>query len=112
MIIIYSLLAAFGVIWLLFVFYVAVMHLKVVRDRGELTGPIAVLGFPTLWAGLVIDAFANCIFPVPFLFMELPRETLVTSRLKRHAKQDTWRGKLARWFCQKILVAFDRCHCD
>ena len=90
------------VLWLLAVFYIAVMNIKRVRDRGELTKLMYVFGMPMLWIGLVLDLIANVlIFTV--LFLEFPREPLVTGRLKRHKYHGTgWRHRLALFFERHI----------
>jgi len=90
------------VLWLLAVFYIAVMNIKRVRDRGELTKLMYVFGVPMLWIGLVLDLIANVlIFTV--LFLELPKEPLVTGRLKRHKYHGTgWRHRLALFFEKHI----------
>jgi len=41
------------------------------------------------------------------LLLEFPRETTVTARLKRHAKEQGWRGAVARWVATHLLDAFD-----
>ena len=101
-------LIAIGSFWLLWVFYVAVMHLKIVRDQGKLSKLAYVFGIPTLYLGLAIDTFVNW-FVMSFVFMEIPKETLVTKRLSRLWKDDpnSWRGKLARQMSNVLLDAFD-----
>jgi hypothetical protein len=101
-----SFAVAFLVLWLLAVFYFAVMNIKRVRDRGELTPFMYAIGFPMLWIGLVLDLLANVlVFTV--LFLELPREPLVTGRLKRHKYHGTgWRHRLALFF-ERHLDPFD-----
>lgn len=102
MIIIYSILA----FWLLWVFYVAVMHLKKVRDTVGLTPASKVFGYPTLFVGLVLDCLIN-ITVCTVLFLDLPRETLVTARLQRYVRGDGWRKKAALWFGVELLNDFD-----
>ncbi len=41
------------------------------------------------------------------LLAELPRETTVTARLKRHKYATGWRGRVARWVAAHLLDAFD-----
>lgn len=115
MIVLYAILAALFVLWALFVLFIAVMALRDARDNGLLTGPIKFFGYPTLFIGLFVDAFANCIFPVWLIFADWPYrkgEALVTSRLQRYYKQDSKRGRLSCWFCDKILHIFDKKHCE
>jgi hypothetical protein len=99
-----------GYLWLaaylLFIFYLAVMNLKRVKDTVGLSTPVKVLGYPILFIGLLLDFIVN-VFLVTFILMELPRELTVTSRFKRHNREGTgWRQAVARWF-EPILDPFD-----
>jgi len=100
-------------IYILWLFFLAVMNLQGARDSGKLTGAAYCIGLPLLYLGLVIDFLVN-VFPVTVLFLELPREGTVTSRLSRHIHDsDGWRKTLATWFCKNLLDPFDPsgCHC-
>ena len=106
----YSLLwivgGGFLILWFLALFYFSVMNLKRVRDRGELTKFMYVIGMPMLWIGLVFDLLAN-VLVFSILFLELPREPLVTGRLKRHKYHGTgWRHEMALWW-EKHIDPFD-----
>ena len=102
MIIVYTLLTTY----LLWVFYVAVMHIAKVRDAGKLSRAAYALGVPTLIIGFVLDLIVN-VFVMTIILLELPRETTVTKRLKRHHKDSTgWRIKVVEFF-EMILDAFD-----
>lgn len=99
--------------WLLFVFYGAVMSLKRARDAGNFHWSLKVLGYPILWVGLALDAFVN-VAACSVLFLEVPREWLVTQRLSRHKLQGSgWRQKLAAFMCVHWLDPLDPsgCHC-
>lgn len=98
--------------WLLFVFYAAVMALKRVRDAGAMTWPLVVLGYPALYVGLLLDVLVN-FTGCTLLFLELPREWLVTQRLSRHIKGSGRRAAIARWVCSRLLDDLDPsgCHC-
>lgn len=93
--------------------YLAIMSLY----RGYLnnTLPLAskVLGYPILAVGLFVDVVMN-ITLFSLFFAELPREWLVTTRLKRHIKKAGYRGWLARYLCHNLLSPFDPQgdHCD
>ncbi len=90
----------------LYVFYCAVMNIKRVRDMGKLTKLGMAFGYPTLAIGLLLDFLCNT-FVMTVLFLELPQEYTVTSRLKRHNHNaDGWRTALARWF-EPVLDPFD-----
>lgn len=102
----YYLLFAVGVTYGLYVFYCAVMNIKRVRDMGKLTKFGMVLGYPTLFIGLVLDFLCNTLV-MTILFLEIPQEWTVTARLKRHNQNnDGWRTDLARWF-EPILDPID-----
>jgi len=95
-----------GATYALWLFFLAVMNLKGARDAGTL-GPVAYkLGVPILVVGYLLDFIVN-VGPCTLLFLEPPRETTVTARLKRHAPRDTWRGRVARYIAQHLLDAFD-----
>lgn len=94
--------------WLLWVFYLAVMNLKRVKDAGRLGRVAIVLGIPVLVVGLVLDVLVNLVvFTV--LLLELPRwgEWTVTARLQRHHLGTTWRSRIAQWFETELLGDFD-----
>jgi len=99
-------LYGFSLIYVLWIFFLAVMNLKRARDSVGLTLPAKILGYPLLFVGLVIDFLTN-IKVMSVLFLEVPRETLVTARLKRHIQGTGWRQKLALWFCVNLLDKFD-----
>lgn len=97
---------AIAATYALWMFYLAVMNLKRARDNGTLTRIAYYLGLPMFAIGITLDFIVNVIvFSV--VMLELPREGLVTARLKRHAPHDTWRGNVARWFALHFLDTFD-----
>lgn len=99
--------AGFASFYLLWILYLAVMNLQRARDNGTITRPAYRLGLPLLYVGLLVDCLVNVI-PVSVLFLELPRECLVTQRLTRHANSvDSWRKRLALWFANNLLDTFD-----
>lgn len=93
--------------------YLAIMSLYRGKRDDTLSWPAKLLGYPILAVGVLLDLLINItIFSV--LFIELPRQLLVTSRLKSHIKEDGWRGSLARFICKNLLSPFDPTgdHCD
>lgn len=93
----------------LWVFYLAVMNLKAVRDSVGLHPRALWLGTLVLLEGYVRDVFVNLL--LTFILFELPRELTVTERLKRHNVPSTttmgkWRYKVAQWF-EPILDPHD-----
>ena len=93
----------------LWVYYLAVMGLKHVRDTTGLKGLTLYLGSVALAIGYILDAYVN-VFVLSFVLLEFPRETTVTSRLKRHYKlKGTWGFKVALWFIP-LLEPYDPGH--
>lgn len=99
--------------YFLWVFYLAVMNLVRAKEAGKLSRTAFVLGTPILLTGVILDVLCN-IFVATFLVLELPRELLVTTRLKRLVKTEGWRSKVAKFICSRLLDQFDPsgCHCD
>lgn len=111
--ILWEALFSFCLIWVLWVFYLAVMCLKGANDKQALSGFARAAGYSVEYPGLVLDFLVNVIF-MTILFVELPHEWLVTARLSRHIKAPSgWRKAIAAWFCSTLLDKFDPsgCHC-
>lgn len=105
---------ALVIAYLLWVLYLIVMGLYRAKLAGRLSKPAAVLGAPFLVIGYLVDILAN-ITVAPFLFLELPRETLVTTRLTRHLRSGPgWRYRFAKAICNSLLDPFDPrgVHCN
>jgi len=95
-------------VWFLWVFYLAVMNLKRVRNAGKLGRVALVLGMPALVVGYVLDVLANVlVFTV--LLLERPRwgEWTVSARLERHHGGTSWRARIAQWFETELLGPYD-----
>ncbi|HRC95271.1 MAG TPA: hypothetical protein PK317_00580 [Coprothermobacter proteolyticus] len=100
-------LYSFLSLYLLWVFYLAVMNLKRGKEAGTLTTPGLFLGYPVLLVGYAIDIFVQVVVGTVF-FLDLPRETTLTGRLKRYINGPSgWREKVAAWMCQHLLNQFD-----
>jgi hypothetical protein len=106
---------SFLLFWLTAVFYVAVMHFKMVRDSGvldTLNWSSRAIAYLTLYVGLVLDALLNIIV-MTVVFLELPKEILTTSRIRRHKfGSQGLRKRVAIWFCRNYLTPFDKNHCE
>ena len=103
---IYAVLLAFFTTYALWVFYLAVMNLARVKRQQGLSTVVKVFGYPVLFIGYLLDVFVNVTL-CTVLFLELPKETTVTARLKRHNRYgEGWRQRLARWF-EPLLDPFD-----
>ena len=105
MIVAYYIAASFVILYALWIFYIAVMNLKRVKDAGKLNTFAKILGYPVLFVGIVLDIIAN-VFVMTVILLELPKEPLVTSRLKRHNRTGGWRKKVVQ-FLEPILDPFD-----
>lgn len=82
-------------VYLLWVHYVAVMRLMQVRDAGHLTSAMKAIGYPALFVGLLLDLIVNTIVATA-IFVELPKELTVSSRLTRHSERgEGWRKRVA-----------------
>lgn len=77
-------LAVATISYQLWVHFVAVMHLKHMRDEGKLTTAQKVIGYPVLAVGLVLDIALQII--ISAMFLELPRELTVSGRCARDAR--------------------------
>lgn len=101
-------------LWLLWIFYLAVMSLYRAHHARTLSWQAKLMGYPTLLVGALLDVAVNIVI-MSVVFMERPYEWLVTKRLARHIKTGGgWRRKLATWICQHLLNPFDpdqRGHC-
>lgn len=103
MIALYGLLSVYA----LWIFYIAVMHLKRCRDAGTLSRPALYLGYPVLLVGYLLDVFVQMV-PATVLFLDLPREFTLTDRLRRYiAGPEGWRETVAVWMCSHLLNTFD-----
>lgn len=101
-------------LWMLWVFYLAVMSLWRAQKAGTIGKAAFVPGYATLAIGALLDVLVNVTL-MSIVFLELPSQWLVTQRLKYHNLHGRgWRQKLARWICKNLLDAFDPtgCHCD
>jgi hypothetical protein len=100
------LLIALGATYALWVFYIAVMGLKRVRDTVGLSPWALRFGYPILIVGYVLDVLVNW-FVFTVVMLEIPKELTVSSRLKRHNQESTgWRLKIVK-FIEPLLDVFD-----
>lgn len=95
-------------LWVFWGLYVLVMGLYRAHLANRLTRVTTLLGLPFVLAGFTMDVLANLIVATA-VFLELPREWLVTDRLQRHIRQprSAWRTRLATWICDHLLDVFD-----
>jgi len=93
-------------VWAFWYFYVLVMGLYRAHLAGRLTPITTALAIPALVVGYAMDIVAN-ITVASLLFKDIPREWLVTTRLKRYQEGDGWRKDWADWICTNLLDPFD-----
>lgn len=106
----YYALCAFGLVYALWLFFLAVMALKHARDAGRLSVWGERLGWPILLLGYLLDFVVN-VLVLTILLLELPHEWLVTARVSRHIPQAGYRGAVARWLNDQLLEPIDPGHC-
>ena len=106
------LLVIWVVMYATFIHYLAIMNAMRVRD--QIPWPAWFFLGPGVIIGVLFDVLLNAVVGT-ILFMDIPREWVFTKRLARYRKQDenSKRGKLACFFCEKILNVFspDKKHC-
>lgn len=87
--------------------YVLVMGIYRAHLSHRLKGLVLVLSLPLVAIGYLMDVIAN-LTVASLLFLEPPRELLVTSRLQRYvALEQGWRFRIADWICNHLLDVFD-----
>lgn len=104
---------AFGWLYVLWIYYLAVMCLAYADGKARLAGMTRAFAYCVLGPGYLLDFLTNALL-ASVLFMELPTEWLLTARLTRHLNESNgWRRELAQWFCATLLDRFDPsgCHC-
>jgi len=93
--------------WIFWGAYVLVMGIYRAFLNKKLTIFTMLLSAPFVAIGAVLDVFSN-IFVATILFLEIPKELLVTTRLSRHNKHSSnWRKHLADYICTNLLDVFD-----
>lgn len=97
----------FCYLWIFWGLYVLVMGVYRAYLDKRLTKITIALSFPFLILGIIVDVLAN-IFVASIIFLEPPKEFLVTMRLQRYNKQNLgWRTSLSTWICDNLLDVFD-----
>ena len=64
------------------------------------------LCLPVVLLGYTMDTVANVTLAT-LIFLDLPKEWLVTDRLIRYKKEQGWRLKVAQYICEELLDPFD-----
>ena len=94
-------------LWFFWGMFVLVMGLYRAHLDKRLTKFTYCLSAPWLVIGFGVDVIANLVI-APFVFLDMPQEWVVTTRLKRYIATGGWRGKLAKTICDHLLDVFDQ----
>lgn len=87
--------------------YVLVMGIYRAHLADRLVGLNKVMALPVVAVAYAMDVAANWII-APLVFLDWPREALVTSRLIRYKRDDHgWRRQIADFICERLLDVFD-----
>lgn len=95
--------------------YLAVMNL--IQSKHKLTLAAKFFAYPLAAIGIIMDFLINIIVGT-LLFLDLPREFLLTARLQRYLDDldnltepakglRNWRHSAALWICTNLLDPFD-----
>lgn len=106
--------AIFLGLYLLWVLYLASMNLIASYEVKKIGIVGMIFGMPVVLFGIIIDCLIN-ITVMTLVFLQLPKQWLLTDRLKTLIRTDlSWRGDLALWICKNLLNPFDHTgdHCD
>lgn len=94
-------------LWVFWAMYVLVMGIYRAHLAKRLTAVTLCLSAPFIVVGYIMDVVAN-LTVASLVFLEPPRELLVTSRLQRYVAQGRgWRFRIADWICNHLLDVFD-----
>lgn len=103
----FMLLGAWSLMSLTWVFYLAAMSLIPLIKMGGNGWFFNIFAYPAVVTGFVLDAALNLMMSV--VLLDIPREWLLTGKLRRlkMTEPDSWRGRVAFYFCEKFLNPFD-----
>lgn len=94
-------------LWAFWAMYVLVMGIYRAHLAHRLVGLNRVMALPVVAVGYAMDVAANWII-APLVFLDRPREALVTSRLIRYKRDGSgWRYRVANFICERLLDVFD-----
>jgi len=94
-------------LWAFWAMYVLVMGIYRAHLAKRLTAVTLCLSAPFIVLGYLMDVIAN-LTVASLVFLEPPRELLVTARLQRYvASGQGWRFTIADWICNHLLDVFD-----
>lgn len=93
-------------LWIFWGIYVLVMGIYRAHLAKKLNKLTLTLSIPYVVVGYLIDIISNLTI-ASIIFLEFPRELLVTDRLIRLKQKSGWRAKVANWICYNVLDPFD-----
>lgn len=93
-------------LWVFWYVYILVMGLYRAHLQKRLSPTQLILATPALIVGYAMDIFCNLTIAC-IIFRDIPREWLVTTRLKRYKQVVGWRQEWADWICTNLLDPFD-----
>jgi len=98
----------FSFLWAFWALYVFTMAIYRAHLNGNLGWFNTIMASPFIVAAMCVDVFAN-IFIAPFVFFELPRELLVTTRLRKiiAGGSTAQNHMIAIWLCDSVLDPLD-----
>ncbi len=102
------LLMAYAWAGVTFIFFVAIITIKV--QWMKLSLPVKIILIPWGIIGLLLDVLLNLIFSWLFL-LSIPREMLFTGHCDRLLKEQSIQGKLARSWCKALDLFQQGGHC-
>ena len=97
-------------IYVTWLFFLAIMALKSARDNGKLTRASTTLAYPLLVVGWCLDFSLN--MAATPVFLDFPQEWLLTIRCDRYLSianpsgLNRYRQRVARALCQNLLDPF------
>lgn len=87
--------------------YVLVMGIYRAHLAHRLVGLNKAMAMPVVAIAYAMDVAANWVI-APLVFLDMPREALVTARLIRYKRGDYgWRRRVADFICDHLLDVFD-----
>mgnify|MGYP000063470966 CR=1 FL=1 len=94
-------------LWIFYVLYVLTMAAYRAKLAGRLNGFSKALLYPFVIVAALMDVICN-ITIAALIFLEFPKEWLVTQRLQRyHTSDNGWRTLIAAYVCENLLDPFD-----
>jgi hypothetical protein len=103
----YAFITLIAYLWIFWGLFVIVMGLYRAHLDKRLSRISYALGAPFLAVGWLMDFFANVTIAT-VVFLEPPKELMVSSRLKRHVESKRgWRYAVSDAICRNLLDVFD-----